>query len=398
MIMSRFCRSALTAAADPRVLHLDGHLAAVLGERGAVDLADRRRRDRLLVEALEELVDRIFEVLLDHPAHLLEGHGRGRVAELGELALELLAVLLGHEPDVQERHHLAELHRGALHRPEHRHDLLGRLQLTARHRLFGGLLVAREVGRAGAELLDGLARRQRGHGRRAPRARARDLLVLARHSPAHATRAGHENPRVAAGFRGSRGPRARRPRLSSPGRCRRCRPPSGPRPWCRRRSRAPSSTSVAGRSSAVQRLGALRVEAPPDADEGVGLPLPRDGGRVRVARVDDGLLGQLHERPHDRLAQVLVGAVAGCPDAADRVLEERVAREHRPRERRARAAVRRTAVLADHEREHPGGVAGGVPAPCTSSLPRGSRSPASISCSSPHVHARGLRAARARGG
>ena len=172
--------SARTAAADARVLDLDRHLAPVV-QRRAVDLADRRRRDRLLVELLEDLVDRFFEVVLDHLAHLLEGDRRRGVAQLCELALELLAVLLGDEADVEERHHLSELHRGALHRPERGHDLLGGLQLAPRERLLGGLLAARHVRRARAELLDRLARRERRDGRRAPHARGRDLFALARH-------------------------------------------------------------------------------------------------------------------------------------------------------------------------------------------------------------------------
>ena len=52
-------------AGDARVLHLDGDLAAV-GERRAVDLADRRRRDRLGVELREDLVEGIVELGLDH--------------------------------------------------------------------------------------------------------------------------------------------------------------------------------------------------------------------------------------------------------------------------------------------------------------------------------------------
>ena len=55
---------------DARVLDLDGHLAAVVGEPGAVHLADRSGRDRLLVEVLEQLLDRVFEVIFDHPPHL----------------------------------------------------------------------------------------------------------------------------------------------------------------------------------------------------------------------------------------------------------------------------------------------------------------------------------------
>ena len=112
-----------------------------------------------------------FQVVLDHPPHLLERHRRRGVAELGQLALELLAVLLLHQADVQERHHLAELHRRALHRPQRRHDLLRGLQLPARQRLFGGLLPARHVRRARPELLDGLVRGQLAHRRGAAHAR-----------------------------------------------------------------------------------------------------------------------------------------------------------------------------------------------------------------------------------
>ncbi len=182
MIMSRFCMSARTAPATPGYWTLTATSRPSFVERGAVDLADRGGGDRLLLEAREDLRDRLFEVLLDHAPHLLEGDRRRGVAQLGELALELLAVLLGDEADVEEGHHLAELHRGALHRAEHRDDLLGGLQLAAGHRLLGGLLAAGDVGGAGAELLDGLARGERGDGRGAPHARGRDLLVLARHA------------------------------------------------------------------------------------------------------------------------------------------------------------------------------------------------------------------------
>ena len=165
---------------DARVLHLDGDLAPV-GQRGAVDLADRGGRDRFLIEGGEDVVDRLFEVILDHLAHLLEGDRRRGVAQLGQLELELLAVLLGHEAHVEEGHHLPELHRGALHRPQRGDDLLGRLELALGHRFLGGLLAARDVGRAGAELLYGLAGGERRDGRRAANTRGRDLLAFARH-------------------------------------------------------------------------------------------------------------------------------------------------------------------------------------------------------------------------
>ena len=90
-----------------------------------------------------------------------------------------------------------------------------------------------------------------------------------------------------------------------------------------------------------------------------------------VARVDDGVRRQLHQRAHDRVAQVGVGGVPGRSDAADRVLEQRVAGEHRqpgagePAGRALPAGARRRrprrpAALAHEEREHPGGVPGRV--------------------------------------
>src|SRR5437660_5992552 len=54
-----------------RILDLDRNLAAIL-ERPAIYLADRRRRYRLLLEGVEELRERLLEILLDHAAHLLE--------------------------------------------------------------------------------------------------------------------------------------------------------------------------------------------------------------------------------------------------------------------------------------------------------------------------------------
>ncbi len=48
-------------------LDLDDHLLAA-GQAGPVDLADRRGRDRLLLEVLEDLLDREVELLLHHLA------------------------------------------------------------------------------------------------------------------------------------------------------------------------------------------------------------------------------------------------------------------------------------------------------------------------------------------
>ena len=181
MIMSRFCMSARTAPATPGYWTLTATSRPSRAAWRGRPARSRRPRSAPGRTASRRPRDRLFEVLLDHAAHLLEGDGRRGVAQLGQLPLELVAVLLGDQADVQEGHHLAELHRGALHRPEHRHDLLGGLELAAGHRLLGGLLAAGDVGGAGAELLDGLAGGERGDRRRAPHARGRDLLVLARH-------------------------------------------------------------------------------------------------------------------------------------------------------------------------------------------------------------------------
>ena len=52
---------------DARVLHLHGGLAAIV-QRRAVHLRQRRRRDRLLVEAREHRVQRLAQLRLDHTA------------------------------------------------------------------------------------------------------------------------------------------------------------------------------------------------------------------------------------------------------------------------------------------------------------------------------------------
>ena len=69
-----------------RALHLDGDAVAVREHR-AVDLADRRRRDRLAVELEEEALDRLTEVLADDALDLLvreRAHVVLEPAELGD--------------------------------------------------------------------------------------------------------------------------------------------------------------------------------------------------------------------------------------------------------------------------------------------------------------------------
>jgi hypothetical protein len=154
-------------------------VAAVV-ERGLVDLPDRRRRDRHGVERLEDLVELLAVLALEDLLHVLERDLRGGVAQLGQLGLELLAVLLGHQADVEERQDLPDLHRGALHRPEHGDDLLGRLDLAALERGDRLLVGSRDVGGARAELPGRLPGRQAPDGREPPDAGGRDRILLAR--------------------------------------------------------------------------------------------------------------------------------------------------------------------------------------------------------------------------
>ena len=106
----------------PRVLHLHDDLAAVVAP-GGVDLPDRGRGDRLLLEAGEVLVERA-ELLLDHGEHHLVRRWRVVGLEPAEHLLPDLGVLLGHDL-LEVAHHLAELHRQALQLAEGAGELLG---------------------------------------------------------------------------------------------------------------------------------------------------------------------------------------------------------------------------------------------------------------------------------
>ena len=170
-----------------RVLDLDRHVAAVV-QLGAVDLPDRGGGDRLGVEGRELLVDRDLQLVLDHLAHVVEAHlGRG-VAQLAQLALELLAVLLGHQADVQERHHLTQLHRRALHRAQRADDLLGGLDVAALQRPRASFGRAGHVGHASAGLAHGLARRQPADLAGAPDPGGGDLVLGHRRAESYGPR------------------------------------------------------------------------------------------------------------------------------------------------------------------------------------------------------------------
>ena len=158
-IIPRFCMSERTAVLTPGYWTLTA-TSRPSSQARLVDLADRGGGDRHRVEGLEDLVERVVVLLLEDLLHVLEGDLRRRVAQLGELGLELLAELLGDQADVEERHHLAELHRRALHRPQRGDDLLGRLELALGQRLLRLLVVARQVGGARPGLAHRLARRR----------------------------------------------------------------------------------------------------------------------------------------------------------------------------------------------------------------------------------------------
>jgi len=85
-------------ALDPVVADLDRHLRAV-GQRGSVDLGDRRHADRVVVERREELVDGRPQLALDDPAHLL---GRLRVGVLLQLHERGLQVVGERAADAQQ--------------------------------------------------------------------------------------------------------------------------------------------------------------------------------------------------------------------------------------------------------------------------------------------------------
>ena len=90
-----------------------------------------------------------LQVGLDHLAHLLE-RARAAPSRAAWRASPRAAVDLRRQrARVDERRHLADLHRGALHLPEHVEDALGHLELAPLGRLAALLLRAGEVGGAG---------------------------------------------------------------------------------------------------------------------------------------------------------------------------------------------------------------------------------------------------------
>ena len=113
----RVAQVGLDRLGDPRVLDLDDDIVAV-ERRRSVDLADRRRRERTLVELGEDAAERSAELVSHQPLELRERDRRDVVAELGELRLQRVALVLGEAVELDHREHLPDLHRRATHLPE----------------------------------------------------------------------------------------------------------------------------------------------------------------------------------------------------------------------------------------------------------------------------------------
>ncbi len=107
---------------------------------GAVNLADRGRGERLLVEVAEHPAQRAAELLAHHLLEVGEAHRRDVVAERGEAALQLVPLVLREAVELDHRDHLADLHRRAAHLPELVDELLhqrGRPLAFRRRRALG---------------------------------------------------------------------------------------------------------------------------------------------------------------------------------------------------------------------------------------------------------------------
>ena len=111
----------------PGVLDLHGHVVAV-DRRGAMDLTDRGRCERMLVEVAEHALERTAELPAHQLLELREPNGRDVVAERREPPLQLVPLVLGKAVELDHRDHLTDLHRRATHLPELIDELLDELR------------------------------------------------------------------------------------------------------------------------------------------------------------------------------------------------------------------------------------------------------------------------------
>ena len=113
----RVAQVSLDRLRHPGVLDLHDDVVAV-DRGGAVDLADRGRGKRTLVEVGEHALERAAELLPHELLELGEGHRWDVVAEGGELALQLVLLVLVEAVELDHRDDLADLHRRAAHLPK----------------------------------------------------------------------------------------------------------------------------------------------------------------------------------------------------------------------------------------------------------------------------------------
>ena len=159
----------------PGVLDLHGHVATVV-EPGAIHLADRGGGHGVVVELGEELVQGPVEVAFHNVAHLLEGHPRGGVAQLGQLGLDVLLKLGREGAGVDEGGHLPDLHGRALHLAQHFEDLVRGLHLAPLRGLSAPILGAAQVRGLGGVGPCRLAPRQPAYLGRAPHPAGGEVL------------------------------------------------------------------------------------------------------------------------------------------------------------------------------------------------------------------------------
>jgi hypothetical protein len=165
---------------DFGVLHLDRDATAV-GEHAAMDLADRRRGERLVLELREQLLDRLVPLDLEHALDLVPAHRRRRVAQVRELLLVDLAVLRRKELHVDERGQLTDLHRPAAEVAEDLGGLVGDLHVPGLEHLPGALGRAREVRQQRSRQLRPARPERARRARRTGDLAGGDVVVVARH-------------------------------------------------------------------------------------------------------------------------------------------------------------------------------------------------------------------------
>lgn len=127
---------------------------------GPVHLTDRGGGSGFGIEVRELIRDSVAELVLDHPLHVLERNRRSRIPQLCELGLQFVPIIRREPAPVDQRCHLPDLHRGALHLTEHGDDVFGNLPAAAHVGCPSPLLGARQVRRPGRVPASRLATQQ----------------------------------------------------------------------------------------------------------------------------------------------------------------------------------------------------------------------------------------------